>query len=333
MKSPFTGGSVELKKEKANLSFRKESFSVVYHYYECADTGESFTVDELDELNLSQVHNMYRFKYGIPFVEEIKALRHKYGLSAAKMSDVLGFGTNVYRQYEAGEMPTVANGRLIKLAEDPEEFRRLVHMCRHSLEDDEYQKVLQKLHNAKEARNKGYELQERWLLGNHCPNVYNGFRVPNLKKLLAMVHFFAHHNQPFVTAMNKLLFYADFGHFKQYAYSISGASYMAIERGPVPDSYGAIYTQAVKGGFIEVKEEDFGDYVGERFLTNEFKFTDYEDLFSNSEIEVLQKVSAVFKGKSTKQIVGISHEEDGWKQNANQQNHINFMYSFYLKHI
>ncbi|WP_425443439.1 hypothetical protein [Sphingobacterium gobiense] len=42
------------------------------------------------------------------------------------MSEVLGLGVNTYRLYESGEMPTVANGRLILSVRDPEELLLLI---------------------------------------------------------------------------------------------------------------------------------------------------------------------------------------------------------------
>ena len=67
MKSPFTGGNAILKTEKAELEFRREKFQYISLYYLCEDTNERFTTTEIDTLNLSQVYNQYRVKYGIPF--------------------------------------------------------------------------------------------------------------------------------------------------------------------------------------------------------------------------------------------------------------------------
>ncbi|MBO9573728.1 MAG: hypothetical protein J7497_16195, partial [Chitinophagaceae bacterium] len=126
MRSPITGKEMKLVKEPSRLPFRKEEFSIVYHYYLCEETKEQFTDDELDNINIIQVHNQYREKYGIPFPEEIKAIREKYQISASKMAEVLGFGPNTYRLYEAGEIPSVSNGRLILSINQPEEFIRQV---------------------------------------------------------------------------------------------------------------------------------------------------------------------------------------------------------------
>ena len=49
------------------------------------------------EANIFQVYNQYRVKHGIPFPDEISGIREHYGLSAAKMAQILGFGINQYR--------------------------------------------------------------------------------------------------------------------------------------------------------------------------------------------------------------------------------------------
>ena len=100
MKSAFTGQEMILENENRILNFRKEEFNIVYQFYRCEETGEQFTSTELDEVNMIQLYNQYRDKHNLPFPEEIKEARLKYGLSAAKMSEILGFGINSYRQYE-----------------------------------------------------------------------------------------------------------------------------------------------------------------------------------------------------------------------------------------
>src|ERR1700741_1566250 len=119
MKSPVTGKPMNLIKEKKSLEFRRESFEIVYHSYKCEDSGEEFVDEYLNDLNLNQVYNAYRVRHKLPFPEEIRQIRKKYGLSATAMSEILGFGVNQYRLYETGEIPSEVNGRLIQLAARP----------------------------------------------------------------------------------------------------------------------------------------------------------------------------------------------------------------------
>lgn len=53
------------------------------------------------------------------------------------MSEILGLGANAYRLYEAGEMPTVANGRLILSVREPEEFIKQARASSHFLGERE----------------------------------------------------------------------------------------------------------------------------------------------------------------------------------------------------
>lgn len=333
MKSPFTGGEVRIKRESRSLLYRKESFSIVYHVYVCVDTEEEFTTDELDELNLRQVHHKYREKYGIPFQDEIRQIREKYGLSAAKMSEVLGLGINVYRQYEAGEMPSVSTGRLIRMAGDPAEFEKLLELNKNALEEQDYLKIKKKVAHANSGENFVEEVLKHWLLGNHYPSIQNGYRMPDLQRIGNMIRYFAYHISPFTTALNKLMFYADFGHFKKHGTAISGLRYKAIQHGPVPENYGGIYNQVANEKYVAVEEIAFENFVGDRFIASAIDQEVFESLFSPSELEMMHKVVERFKGKNTKQIVHISHEEPAWQDNVDDYQRISFEYGFLLKNF
>ena len=102
MKSPFTGEEMQMVYEKRTWDFRGEKYEYIHASWLCADTGERFTDDETDDAGYAQVTNQYRVKYGIPFTDEIISVRERYGLSAAKMAQILGFGINQWRHNEAG---------------------------------------------------------------------------------------------------------------------------------------------------------------------------------------------------------------------------------------
>src|SRR5690554_1824350 len=128
MKSPATGKKMQVKKVWKKLIFRKEEFDILFHTWLCVDSGEEYEDDLFANLNYNQVVNQYREKHNIPFPEDIKTIRKQYNLPAIKMSKVLGLGDNTYRQYEAGEMPTEANARLIQMAADPKTFLEMLHL-------------------------------------------------------------------------------------------------------------------------------------------------------------------------------------------------------------
>ncbi len=334
MKSPITGKEMKLTRERRSMDFRKETFEIVFHFYKCEDSGEQFTTTSLDDLNMNQVYNQYRDKFNIPFLDEIIRIREKYGLSAAKMSEILGFGANSYRQYEAGEMPSVANAKLIQMADDPRKFIDMVELC-GTLDEKLKNKFIQKaLLLAEEKKRNSFNLNfKEYLLGNHIADINSGYRKPHFEKFTEMVVYFSEKLSPYKTKMNKLLFYADFFMFKQSCFSISGAHYKAIDMGPVPNNFQSIFEYLVNKNEIDIYTTEFPNgYTGEQFKSKKDRAFNAE-LFTDNELMALEKVSTVFKETSTYDIIQLSHLEEGWKKNEKDKSVISYTYAFELNHI
>lgn len=323
---------MQLIKERRSMVFRKETFEVVFHYYRCEDTGEQFTTTALDEVNMNQVYHQYRDKFNIPFTDEIISIREKYGLPAARMSEVLGFGINTYRQYEAGEMPSIANAKLIQMVDDPKKFMDMVELC-GTLNDSLKEKYIRKAKLLVEERelHRSDTMLKDYLLGPHLADIYSGYRNPNLEKLAEMVIYFAEQMQPFKTKMNKLLFYADFLMFKQSCFSISGVRYKAIDRGPVPFNFQSIFEYLANEGAIDIRSTEFpGGYSGEQFFARSSRPFNQER-FTDSELQVIRHVASVFKNTATTEIVEKSHAERAWKENITVKGLISYEYAFELR--
>jgi putative zinc finger/helix-turn-helix YgiT family protein len=334
MKSPITGKEMILTKEKRSIDFRKESFDVVFHYYTCEDSGEQFTTGELDDVNMNQVYNQYRDLFNIPFPDEIIRIRKKYNLSATKMSAILGFGTNSYRQYESGEMPSVSNARLIQMIDDSKKFIDLVGLC-DSLDPKTKENLINTAQHIIEDRKRNifkFNLKD-YLLGDHLADVYTGYRNPDFEKFTEMVVFFSEQIEPFKTKMNKLLFYADFLMFKQSCFSISGVRYRAIDMGPVPNNFQSIFEYLANNEYIDIFYTQFPQgYTGEQFKARKERPFNQE-LFSETEMTVLNKVAEVFKASTTNNIIETSHLENAWKENEKEKNVISYKFAFELTQI
>jgi len=333
MKSPITGKEMVLRTDVVQHEFRREMFNIVYHYYLCEDTGEKFEDERLTQLNLNQVYNQYRKKYRLPFPEEIIELREQYGLSAAKMSEVLGFGINVYRAYENGEIPNSSNARLIQLAGDPKEFRRLLQLS-DVLSEKERERVMAKIDELLlEKEFIDFDLQN-YLMGERTADDRTGYRIPNLKKFAEMVVFFTQNLEPWKTKLNKLLFYADFCHFKKSGLSISGSRYRAIDMGPVPNNFNSIFEHLAERGDVDIHYTAFPNgSIGEQFKPNSKRRLD-EEVFVEDEVSTLREVVAKFGKTRTDEIIEISHGEEAWEKNfKNGKSLISYIDAFKLKHM
>jgi uncharacterized phage-associated protein/DNA-binding transcriptional regulator YiaG len=324
-----------VKEPGVKLNFRKEEFELTYHYYLCEDSKEHFTTDELDRINQTQVHNRYREKYGIPFPEEIRAIRDKYEMSASKMSEILGFGANSYRLYESGEIPSVANGRLIADIEKPEVFLKQVLASSELLTPKERGKLERRATDMIEKqKNNFWEIlsaaEKKFYY--EFPNHLSGFKKLDTDKIVQLITYFGREIQPLKTKLNKLLFYSDFGYFRRTGYSMTGITYRAIPWGPVPAEYENLYNQLANEGKIQISNIEFPNgYDGEAFEgLVEFEKANFNEI----ELDVLSKVALKFKDLTSKQIVDLSHEEIGWIENKDNRELISYpKYAFELKNF
>lgn len=334
MKSPVTGKEMRLTRERRLMDFRKETFSIVFHYYRCEDSGEQYTTTALDEVNMNQVLNQYRDKFNLPFPDEIVRIREKYSLSAIKMSEILGFGANSYRQYESGEMPSVANAKLIQMADDPKKFIDMVEWC-GTLDEKAKTKFLQKAQSQveeKERNSFNLKLKE-YLLGSHLADIYSGYRNPNVEKFAEMVVYFSDRLSPFKTKMNKLLFFADFLQFRQSCFSISGVRYKAIDMGPVPNNYQSLFEYLANRGDIEIAVTEFPNgFTGEQFRVAPGRKLN-SAIFTDDEFNTMEKVADTFQKTSTNEMIQLSHLEEAWKKNEKQKGIISYEYAFELSQI
>lgn len=328
MNSPFTGGNATLKFEVSNLVYRKETFKYVHLYFECDDTKERFTTTELDEINIGQVYNQYRAKYGIPFPDEITDLRKFYGLSAIKMSRILGFGDNQYRLYENGIMPSEANGKILMVIKNPIVLKTFLNNSRNQFTKDEYLKMEKKIECAilNDGDNDGKKL---YLFHGIRRDLTNGFAFQSIDKLEnILLYFINKFTGVFFTMMNKLLFYTDFFSYKTRGVGLTGLSYIAIQHGPVPLRWDRVYS------FFDGIEQEiihFENGAEGTKLVSKLKFDD--SLFTPEELSVLEKVYKCFSKLNSTQISEKSHEEDAWKKFIGKKESIDYSCAFSLKAI
>jgi len=315
--------------EVQTLTFRKEVFTVKQRFYLCVDTGERFTSTEMDELNLSLVYNAYRAKHHISSPEEIKKTREKYGLSAVKMSEILGFGPNSYGLYERGEIPSLANSKLLKLASDPESFLQLVNdweIDNSSTKSKLLDKVCKMIDEESET-----DFLENYLIGKSKFSELTGYRKPSLTRLKEMVVFFAHKVPSYKTKMNKLLFYADFKCFRDLGVSMSGTQYKAIPYGPVPNKFQTLFENLAETYVIDIFYTPLDNGGRKEQLIGRAERPFKANLFSETEIDILETVAKKFKDTTASEIVDISHKELAWLENEASRSFIQYEYALDLK--
>ncbi len=328
MRSPFTGGEAVLLTETRKAVFRKEEYEYTYICYKCVDTAETFTTTQMDVVNTAQIYNSYRTKHGIPFPDEIKDIRNRYELSASKMSKILGFGDNQYRLYENGEIPSLANGRVLKAIQSPKTFETFVDAAKEALSEEEYLKIKKRLREYEErAFMDGFLCN--LIYGDSGRSKYNGYAMLSISKLKNVIlYFIEKFNGVFVTQMNKLLFYTDFLSYRETGQAMTGLAFKAIQYGPVPNRWDKVYAllDDINQIEVEVKNGNIGNKLVSDISCDLSSFT-------NEQMEILEKVYTTFKNDSSTSISQKSHDELAWIENNGLHSLIDFKYAFYLKNI
>jgi len=336
MKSPITGKEMTLQDEKNILVFRKEQFEYIHRSYYCADSGESFTTTELDEFNLNQVYNTYRFKHNIPFADEIREFREKYSLGYADITKILGLGANSYRNYEKGEVPSLANATLLKTVLNSLGTLKGLIKSNNDISETQRDKFLRNIAEVKKDEEENERKQGLINIVfdyNFLPDNFSGYRKPNFNKLVEMVVYFTEKVKVTPTKMNKLLFYSDFLHYKLTGISISGTRYFAHTHGPVPKKFRTLFDYLSDQQIVDLVSVQYpSGLVGEEFIKSPSK-TFNSNLFDETEIKILDKIILKFEKYNAKEIRELSHEEKAWIDNEKNKGLIDYNYSFELIHI
>jgi hypothetical protein len=147
-------------------------------------------------------------------------------------------------------------------------------------------------------------------------DIFTGFRKFKPEALMEMMVFFA--SKPagvLKTKLNKLLWYSDFLHYRHHSLSISGATYVHLQYGPVPDSYTVYLSTLCEGGALNIHEVDFGLDRGGEPITGEKLVSarpPRTDALPATAFPVLEAVYSYFARVGSSGITKISHEEIGY---------------------
>jgi DNA-binding transcriptional regulator YiaG len=271
----------------------------------------------LDSNNLKTAYDIYRKKHGILTPTDIQALRHKYGLSQRGFSTLLGWGEITIHRYENGSLPDEAHSRLLQFLDDPENMWKLYAERGDCLPIQARTMLRKRLaqFRLQEASGKIMNLLE--LKTNQLPpNLENGnrpFSIETTKKM--MCYFTSGEKGIFRMKLNKLLFYADFTHFRLHSVSISGSRYVHLPVGPIPEHFQWILSSAMDDGLLESQEAQLPNGH-----TTEILVAPQEvelGHFCPSELAVLEGILDYFSDTESIEISELSHQEKGYSETKN----------------
>ncbi|MEW6376627.1 MAG: type II TA system antitoxin MqsA family protein [Thermodesulfobacteriota bacterium] len=303
---------LELIQKVEDIKVRGEVIKVDVKYYKCKRCGEEFEDPRSDEDPLDKAYREYRRRHEMMQPEEVRDFRKRFGLTQNEMSRLLGWGGATLSRYENGALQDETHEKVLRLAMDPRNLLKLIEESPDALPKEKRDRLINEL-RAAEEETFSLEMIYEERFGKYEADELSGYRRLDLAKLFNAILYFCK-GGVLKTKLNKLLFYADFKHFKDYAISITGARYAHIPFGPAPDKYALYFAALLENGAIDVKEYVYSEEViGEEFIS--VKEPDLS-LFSDSELKILATVKEHFKDFNVKKITDFSHDEEAYKKTA-----------------
>ena len=224
-------------RDKESIRVRGEDFQVDAHYFRCPNCGEEFDTSNSDHDSLAEAYDMYRKKKSMLFPLQIKKFRHKYELTQKELTALLGWGAVTLSRYENGALQSLSHDRELQEADTQAGLLRLVKLTPEAVSREKRDR-LKSILLSKRGRRSGILAGLDSNPSSVPPEETNGFRRFSFeKKYLGAVEYLCARGGVLITKLNKLLFYADFLHFRENHISITGSQYAALPYGPVPNDY------------------------------------------------------------------------------------------------
>jgi len=294
---------LELVRTKEVVEVRGEPIEVDTEFFKCKECGVDFESTRGPD-SLTLAYQEYRHRHEMLQPQQIRDWRKQYGLTQNELSQILGWGGVTLSRYENGALHSEAHEKILRLSMEPHNLITLIEETPDALPEDKRDRLLGELHAA-DAEACSFERLFEERFGQYAPDEFSGYRKLDSQKLFNTILFFSVGGQ-LKTKLNKLLFYADFKHFKEYSVSITGARYVHLQYGPVPDDYDYYFAELLREHYLDVEEEILGNYTGFKCVA---RVEPDLGTFDQSERDVLEQVISYFRKFGSAEIMKFSHEE------------------------
>ncbi|MBN2217131.1 MAG: DUF4065 domain-containing protein [Pirellulales bacterium] len=277
----------------------------------CMTCGTMETEKDVDPAEMAFA--LYREKHDLLTPKEIKEIRTLYRLSQRSLADLLGMSEATINRYEKGGLQDESHDIAIRACRNVEVMRDLLQRHGNRLSDWQRQRVEDALQGEVE-RQRGIVLGGRlWDMPDEA-SLNTGFRRFDYYRYAAAAVWFCRRLKLVtVTSLNKLLFYADFLHFRSESISLTGTAYRKLAYGPVPADYGRLREQMEWDQFVNVEEVKWANgNVSEVYHAGPNADGTTID-FSPREVHDLEAVAKAFENLTPSEISDRSHEETAWK--------------------
>lgn len=313
-------------KEERKLTVRNEPITVPFGYYKCSNCGEEFLIPDKENDPFDAAYRLYRSSHNMLQPEAIRDFRRRYHLTQSELAKLLGLGGATISRYENGRLQDETHETLLRLVMEPSNLYKLVANSTGIILPDKKRRILQAIEGEKGTKAEELEHFITINLQNHEPDEFSGFKRFHRDKFFNAILYFCMSGE-LKTKLNKLLFYSDFRHFKEYTLSITGSRYAHIPFGPAPDEYRLYYPVLERQGIIRIEEIEYTDFTGDKIIS---QIKPDLNIFSESELRILASVKEFFKNYNVRMISDYSHQEKGY-MDTSTGDIISYLYAQYME--
>ena len=287
-----------------------EPIEVDAHILVCAECGEEFFCEELDNATLCSAYGEYRRRHKLLFPDEIKRIREQYGFSQRSFAKLLNWGDKTIHRYENGAIQDKAHNSLLLFLRNPENMRTYLTENEVMLDAKQKAKLLKTVEKLEQDSEYHASKKIVDLFFDKMPSIENGFKPFDYEKFCAMVLFFAKKSKGLLKVkLLKLLNYSDMIFYQENGISMSGTKYVHLPYGPVPKNYDILFGMMEADNIAHIEVEFDNGYEKHQVMP------DSEipgGVLLESELGVLERIYEKFADFGSVEISNYSHKEKGY---------------------
>ena len=291
---------VSIVRMDSNLTFLGEAVQYQEIHEYCEETDCLTTTSEMISNNDIAMKDAYRRQKGLMTSGEIKELRNQYQISQTELAALLGWGAKTITRYETYQVQDMAHDNILKrLQQDPQWFMELLENRQANMTERRYLKYFNAARKRCSLRMNQYteKMIRNLYIGDSICKQNMGNTDLSVEKIEETMNYMASKDVAslYLLKMVKLLWYADYLHYKRNRQSITGLAYRVQKLGVVPIGYEYLTTLS----HVHCEEQEMGDGIGHLFLAVE-KFVPKH--LTKQELECIDEVLERFGNRTCQEM-------------------------------
>lgn len=296
------------KKEVYNL--RGDLIEINSYVAKCKRCNSELFEPYLENENLKQLYRKYAKKHNLILPEDIKSMREKYDVSQTLFAIILGIGEATIERYESGSLPSESISNLIKSAENPLFFSRMLENNKSKLTKTDYERIKKNIEEIKDF-NVNYlsTLEQVYLQTTNSKDL-------NFQKLYEVVAELFNAikklgiNFLYKTKFVKLLWLIESSYYDTFGEKLTGLDFAHLPYGPVPERHYILLEIMKEAKIINIEEvDDEPDKAYTILYPNDLSYAKFLEV---SEQDFIEQIVGKYGSLNAKELTELTHNDLRW---------------------